>query len=121
MKTSTIIIAAVLTLQAGILFAGNDNAPAASNDNSVITLVSIAPATPAEATFEEVAPINEFVKLVPATPAEATFDDVAGDLVPTCNLAPLTPDQADFIDAVDTTIIDNGILSPVAPTEADFE
>lgn len=115
------IIAAVLTLQAGILFAGNDNAPASSNDNSTITLVSIAPTTPAEATFEEVTTINEVAPLVPATPTEATFDDVTSDLVPAWNLAPVTPGSADFNDAVDATITENGVLAPVTPTEADFE
>jgi len=97
MKTSTIIIAAVLTLQAGILFAGNDNSSApVTNESATITLAALAPAIPVEATFEEFAAVNEIGILMPLTPVTAEFEDVA--IVPTefSTLAPVTPAAADF-------------------------
>ncbi len=47
MKTTTIIIAAIFTLQAGILFAGNDKiSTAVSNETSSMTILALAPSTP---------------------------------------------------------------------------
>ena len=96
MKATTIIIAAFLTLQAGILFAGNDNITApAANETSMISLASLAPSTPLEATFEEIVTVN-MADLMPSVPAEATFEDMTSEMNPPVDFAPVTPAVADF-------------------------
>jgi hypothetical protein len=112
MKTTTIILAALLVLQVNFLFASGDNAPMA-NTNAAMTL---APVTPVEATFEEMTAVNV---LMPITPAEATFDDMPVLMISTSDLSPETPGVAEFEDAGD--VIDNGMLAPVTPNVADFE
>jgi len=116
MKATAVILAAIFTLQAGILFAGIDNAPAA-NDKSTI---SFAPVTPAEATFEDATTIS-VVDLMPLTPAEASFDDMPAVLPSVGNLSPATTSEVDFEDMVEVTVYDNGLLAPITPAEADFE
>ena len=115
MKATITILAAFLTLQAGILFAGNDNIVPASNDNFTI---SLAPATPVEANFEDITTIS-LVDLMPVTLYEATFDDMPAVMPALIDLSPSTPEIADFED-VDVSI-DNAILIPVGPVVADFE
>lgn len=97
MKIRSITIAAVLALQVTTLFAGNDNLPASMElENSIIAMTSLAPATPAEATFEEIAPVNEISAIVPVVPGEATFEDVPSDIAPIGDLSPALPAEADF-------------------------
>jgi hypothetical protein len=121
MKTSTIIFAAVLTLQAGILFAGNENSSApVTNEAATITMTFLAPATPVEATFEEFVAEVGISSLVPVTPSEAAFEDMPGDMASTFNLWPVTPVTADFEDVVEMTV-DISALAPAVPTVADFE
>jgi len=96
MKVTITLLAAVLTLQAGILVAGNDNLAPVSNENSMI---SLAPATPVEATFEDVVTIN-LIDFLPVTPSEATFDDKPALMPSIIDLSPETPAVADFEDAV---------------------
>ena len=120
MKSTITILAAVLTLQAGILFAGNEtiSAPVA-NESAIITL---APSAPLEATFEDLTvTVIDFVAITPATPVEATYSDFAPDAsTDLTNLAPLAPVVADFEDVIDVTI-DITTLAPVTPAAADFE
>ncbi len=119
MKATTIIIAAVLTLQAGILFAGNETCSAPlSNENTSRTL---APTTPFEATFEEVVTIADAAMLDPTTPSEATFEEMPSETISISDLAPVVPAEADFCETSDSTSVDNGILAPAAPAFADFE
>jgi hypothetical protein len=120
MKTSTIILATLLSLQISSLFANSDGVPVKTNKemNFDIVLVS-APSTPKEATFEEMAPTAEIIVLAPVTPAEATFEDEAENFCITC-LAPVTPSEADFNDEMpvqETTMVS---LAPVTPAETDF-
>jgi hypothetical protein len=97
MKTTTIIIAAIFTLQASILFAGNDHiSTPAATETSAITLTTLAPSTPVEATFEEMSPVNEMNSLIPVTPTEATFEEMPADTISLEMLAPVTPVTADF-------------------------
>lgn len=119
MKTKIIIIAAVLFLQAGFLFAGNEStsAPVASP----IATIRLAPTTPVEATFEEVAFVNECSALVPVTPWEATFEDMPTEMISMVDLAPSLPNVADFDDYVVTITIDNALLATVTPAFANFE
>jgi hypothetical protein len=122
MKTTTIIIAAIFTLQAGILFAGNDNVLIpVSNETSSMTITALAPSTPAEATFEEITMIDEMASLVPVTPAEASFEEMPSDMISMVLLAPATPITADFNDFVDAVTIDPASLAPVTPSTASFE
>jgi hypothetical protein len=122
MKTTITILAAVLTLSASVLFAGNETSSApVSNDNATITMAVLAPVAPAEATFEDFTTVNEIAALVPVTPSEATFEDVSTDMISTIDLSPVTPSQADFEDIVADVTIDNGTLTPVTPAIADFE
>ena len=122
MKTTTIIIAAIFTLQAGILLAGNDNiSTAVSNETPAITFAVLAPSTPVEATFEEMTLVNEALSLVPVTPAEATFEETPSDIISLVMLAPAAPRTADFNDFVDAVTIDPASLAPVTPSTASFE
>jgi hypothetical protein len=118
MKTTTLILAAVLALQVNILFAGNDvaSAPATNSYSSV----SLAPVTPTEATFEE-SIVTEMNALMPVTPTEATFEDAAPEMVSITALAPAPPAEADFGDAVLQMPSNTDSLAPVSPPEADFE
>ena len=118
MKTTITILATIFTLQAGILLAGNDDAGTRGETTSV-SMASLAPVTPVEATFEDAVVMFGFAGLAPVTPAEATFEDVPADIIP--DLAPLTPAAADFEDAADAVTIDLQSLAPVTPAEADFE
>ena len=122
MKTTTIIIAAIFTLQAGILFADNDNiVTPVTNETSVITLTTLAPSTPVEATFEEMIPVNEINSLIPVTPSEATFEEMPADMISLVMLAPVMPVTADFNDSTDSVTIDSSTLAPITPATADFE
>ncbi|MCX6268841.1 MAG: hypothetical protein NTW16_16065 [Bacteroidetes bacterium] len=120
MKTTITILAAVLTLNAGILFAGNEISSAPIANES--TFITLAPSAPMVATFEDAAiALVDFVSIAPVTPVEADFSDVAPDAtIDLTNLAPLTPAMADFNDVVDVAI-DTNALAPVAPATADFE
>ena len=115
MKATITILAAFLTLEAGILFAGNDNIVPATNDNFTI---SLAPSTPIEANFEDITTIS-LVDLMPVMPFTATFDDMPAIMPVLIALSPATPEIADFED-VDVPV-DNAILAPVEPIVADFE
>ena len=95
MKAITIIITAVFSLSAVILFSANPGSPLEPIRNGVSSTVVLSPETPAEATFE-----NE------SEPAMAPPDPVS--------LAPETPDEADFNDCIVS-------LTPETPEEADFE
>jgi hypothetical protein len=120
MKATITILAAVFTLQAGILFAGNEtiSTPVASES----AIITFAPSAPLEATFEDATTtVIDFVAIAPATPVEADFSDIAPDAsIDLTNLAPLTPVVADFEDVIDVTI-DITTLAPVTPAAADFE
>ncbi|MEI7501152.1 MAG: hypothetical protein WCK84_11980 [Bacteroidota bacterium] len=100
MKATTVIMAAVLTLQGSILFAGNESsAVPVRNESYASTLIMLAP----------------------TTPLEATFEDAASEMVSNFELAPVTPTVADFEDAILVLTVDNRVLAPVTPAEADFE
>ena len=74
MKATTTILATVLTLSMNVLFASNDGAAVNSESNSFH--ISLATATPVEATFEDANDATaNFVNLAPATPIEADFSD----------------------------------------------
>jgi hypothetical protein len=120
MKTITIILATLLILQINSLFASNDGVPMKANkEMSFNAVLSLAPVTPKEATFEEMATAAETFILAPVTPKEAAFEDEAEDLSIT-NLAPVTPAEADFNDDEPAQNTDTISLAPVTPAEADF-
>lgn len=120
MKTTITILAAVLTLNAGILFAGNNTFSGTETTESAI--ITIAPSTPLEATFEDVnIAVLDFAAIMPSTPVEADFSDVAPDAaIDITNLMPSTPAVADFNDSTELTIAISA-LAPVTPAIADFE
>ena len=97
MKTTTMILAAFLTHQVSLLFAGNEsivnnNVPATIN----LDITTLMPVTPSEATFEEMnTPGIDFGALAPHTPAEATFEDSI-PAISLESLAPKTPCEASF-------------------------
>jgi hypothetical protein len=127
MKATTIIIAAVLSLQVSFLLAGNnETASGPNNESSFGTISALAPVTPGEATFEETTFTSAFAfnatNLAPVTPLEADFSD----FVPEKNidltiLAPVTPKEADFNDNTEDQALNLSFLAPVTPAEADFE
>ena len=88
-----------LLLHAGILFAGNETTSTSTvNQPATISLTLLAPATPAEATFEEINPgMLDFTFLAPVMPVNADFTDVAPVAsMSLTKLAPVTPVVADF-------------------------
>lgn len=100
MKAIITIIAVALTLQAGILFASNDITSAPTvNELNIISLISLSP----------------------ATPVEATFNDMPSEMISVDDLAPVTPAIADFNDSLEVMNIDIEMLRPAVPAEADFE
>ena len=127
MKAITIIIAAVLSLQVSVLFAGNNETRSIPNDENVsFNINTLAPVTPVEATFEEATETNTFTygfsALAPVTPVEADFSDVVPEKnVDLTILAPVTPSEADFTENTDEPAVDLSALAPVTPAEADFE
>jgi hypothetical protein len=121
MKASTIILAALFTLQVSVLFAGNESTALNSTPiETTLDLLALVPSTPAEATFEEVnIEMFDFTALAPIVPAEADFEDMA-PVVDLESLAPVTPAEADFSDGADQ-LINVTVLAPVTPMFADFE
>jgi hypothetical protein len=118
MKATTIIIAVVLTLSMNVLFASNDGAVVNRESNAFLT--SLAPTTPAEATFEEMndAVVTAF-NLSPVSPVEADFSDAIEETtIDMITLAPVTPGEADFASDDETTNV--SVLAPVTPSVADF-
>ncbi len=100
------ILTALLGLQYNILVAGNLTSGSTINSNEITLtdLSALAPVTPKEADFSDVAPEsgNNYKDLAPVTPKEADFEEGAGmtsvnDLI---NLAPELPSEADFEDLV---------------------
>ena len=118
MKATTIILAAVLSLSMNVLFASNDGAVVNAETNSF--QVSLAPGTPAEATFEEMTEATATAfNLAPVTPVEADFNDaIPESTIDITTLAPVTPIEADF--ASDGETINVSALAPVTPSVADF-
>ncbi|MCX6286958.1 MAG: hypothetical protein NTY96_07575 [Bacteroidetes bacterium] len=98
MKATTIIIATILTLQLNVLFAGNKSTSApVYNENTITTIVSLAPTTPNEATFEDISfEMVSSLDLAPITPVVADFEEVNDLAVDLTTLAPISPDEADF-------------------------
>ena len=118
MKATITILAAVLTLSMNVLFASNDGAAVNSETSSFKT--SLAPSTPAEATFEEVndATATAFI-LAPVSPMAADFSDAISETtIDIFTLAPVTPSEADFATDNETTNV--SVLAPVTPSVADF-
>ena len=123
MKASNIIISVLFALQVTFLFAANAGEPVNTGSiNSTILKISLAPTTPAVATFEDVpTTTSELNYLAPTTPAEAYFNDEVPVVTDSLKeLAPVTPAEADFNDTVDPSpsIIS---LAPATPAEADFD
>jgi hypothetical protein len=97
MKAIPILTVVLLTLQVSVLFAGNKiiEVPG-TRECSAVTLSSLAPVTPAVATFEEPTMFTEVSALAPVAPAVATFEDTAASVFSTSDLAPVFPAEADF-------------------------
>ena len=121
MKTTKTILAFIFAFQTAFLFAGNDTPSVFSTESSAAVVLALAPVTPAEATFEDMAPESLFSGLSPVTPGVATFEDCSVEMVSVKALSPETPSVADFTDSTDPVYDDAGLLSPVTPFEADFD
>jgi hypothetical protein len=97
MKTTTIILAAIFTLQASFLFAGNESVTSTSTPVEItLDIAALVPVTPAEATFEDVVPVIDLGSLAPVVPVEADFSDTVDQTIDISSLAPVTPMVADF-------------------------
>jgi hypothetical protein len=97
MKTTMITLAAIFTLSANVLFAGNDityttPAPIPATYN----IGSFAPALPAEANFEDAIETPDFTGLYPVVSSEASFEETVTDNYSLENLSPAIPSEADF-------------------------
>ena len=119
MKATTTILAVILTLSMNVLFASNDGA-AVNNNIASPAFTALAPATPAEATFEEVSDATATAfNLAPVSPIEADFSDAIPETtIDITTLAPVTPFVADFASDDDTT--NASVFAPVTPSAADF-
>ena len=123
MEATTIIIAAVFTLQASTLFASNNESGNITNNEATNSiLVTLAPTTPTEADFSDLVPESEFnfSHLAPVTPSDAEFNDIIPELNSTIDLSPKTPASADFEETF-TDYFSTVSLKPVTPAKADFE
>lgn len=119
MKTTTTILTIIFTLQIGVIFAGNEIViTPATEVTSSLNILSLAPSSPVEATFEDIVVDNTFIGLSPVTPVDASFEDFSLEMISVSNLSPITPLVADFSDSVS---INFDQLAPVTPLEADFE
>lgn len=118
MKSIKIIITVTLTLQFGFLFAGNEGYTPVMEVNSVTSMMTLAPSTPVEATFEEVVVENTFIDLSPITPEAATFEDFSLEMVSVKDLSPVVPSEADFSDTIQISVDQ---IAPVTPIIADFD
>ena len=119
MKATITILAAVLTLSINVLFASNYGAVVINNLNPS-TFTTLAPITPALATFEEVndATTSAFI-LAPVSPIEADFSDAISETtIDITTLAPVTRIEADFATDDETTNV--SVLAPVTPSGVDF-
>lgn len=96
-----LIIAAAVTFQWNNLYAYNGN-PTVNSKGSISNQLSLAPKTPAEATFEDpvmVCDNDNIARLAPITPREATFTDIVPELrINLKSLAPVAPMVATFDD-----------------------
>ena len=120
MKTITIFLAASFLLILSSVFGNNEGVPARSYKEAVLNSVFFsAPATPKEATFEDLIPASEVNLLAPVTPKEASFDDEDDEIILT-GLALVIPAEADFADNSSVQSLDLKSLAPVTPSEADF-
>ncbi len=132
MKTTT-IIAAKRAILIFTLFFGFQiqlvmaESPANSSlAKNTLGLSVLAPVTPKEAPFDDILPEKApaMVSLAPNAPKEATFDDYGSSIEISTELlkevAPVTPEEADFNDALPEG--DNNILEIKfrAPLEANF-
>lgn len=116
MKATTIILAAIFTLSINVLFASSDGAVVNNNIKSS-TFTTLAPSTPAEATFEDMTETT--IDLAPVAPIEADFSDAIPETtIDITTLAPVTPGEADFASDEETAHII--ALAPVTPSVADF-
>ena len=99
MKATTIILAALFTLQVSALFADNESTtPNGSPVEAKLNITALIPVTPAEATFEDVIiEIVDLTALAPVVPLEAEFEDMI-PMADLTRLAPLAPSEADFSD-----------------------
>jgi hypothetical protein len=96
MKTTIILLTALLTLQVSVLFAGkhSDVIPG-TKETPIVAVTSLAPVAPATATFDDASPAADLTALAPVTPSEATFsDEPATDNLST--FEPVIPAEADF-------------------------
>ena len=109
-----ITLAAIFSLTINVLFAGNIS-PVENSLNA--TLVSLVPATPAEASFEE-AVITDITSLAPVAPMTADFSDTPETIIDLTYLAPVTPEEADF--SSEELPAGRISLEPVTPETADF-
>ena len=73
MKTTTIILAAVLTFSVNFLFAGNDESR--MNTETTIDIATLAPVTPIEADFASDDDTTNARVFAPVTPSVADFSD----------------------------------------------
>ena len=113
MKSIKIIIAVALSLQMGVLFAGNESlrAPATEVITSV-NFLSLIPSIPSETTLEDTN-----IDLSPVTPgAESSYE-----MVSLMEIAPVIPSEVDITDLTEETTFDLNLLLPVVPAEVDFE
>lgn len=103
MKTTSIIFAAVLALQVSVLFGSNTGMKSGAGNPSAmsITVNNLAPGTPLVASFEDG---DEFMPTLPAV----------------SELAPVTPKEVTFEEAMPTPVINEAALAPTTPAEADF-
>ena len=83
MKTTTIIIAAVLTIQFNALSADNPGKENSFKNDAISThATALAPVTPSEADFSDLLPepLVSLAAMAPTAPAEADFNDIVAEM-----------------------------------------
>ena len=112
MKSIKIIIAAILTIQTGILFAGNERMTPVTEVIPTVNILLLLPSVPCETTLEDT-----FIGLSPVTPAVES----SSEMVSFTDLTPVIPFEVDIMDAEDQTSFDLHPILPFVPVEVDFE
>jgi hypothetical protein len=127
---SLYILAAMVGLQFNTMLASANFSESTVLSHGSMTGISaafLAPATPALATFEDVAEPDSYesglTALIPVVPMVADFsDDAPVTEINSISLAPVTPKVADFEDekgSENASAVQD--LAPVTPAAADFE
>jgi hypothetical protein len=130
MKTTILVLATLLTLNASVIFANKPGNGSMKDElmkiELFIDMAKLSPATPLQAEFSDgvehvTIPEAMVMQLAPTTPKEAEFEDF-NTIVPIAidKLAPATPKESAFEEMNFENPVNPASIAPTTPAEADF-